>query len=123
MHCADRNKLHQLLSVSKLKVKKIKISYQIGSSGFRFRETVLMRTNFKFQIVQNMVMNNNNNNNNNNKMAIKVVITGLPQAGDHKRNDCEGDPFQHLSAKSADSREQPAEKRITATYIVSFSDA
>jgi hypothetical protein len=34
------------------------ISYQISGGGFRFREAVLMRTNFKFQIVRNKIMNN-----------------------------------------------------------------
>jgi hypothetical protein len=58
MHFAYQNKWHQLVSVSRLKVKKIKISYQIGGGGFRFREAVLMSTNLKFQIVRNMIMNN-----------------------------------------------------------------
>jgi hypothetical protein len=33
------------------------MSYQIGGGGFRFREAVLMRANFKFQIMRDMIMN------------------------------------------------------------------
>jgi hypothetical protein len=57
MHCYDK-KLDQLFSYLEptKEENKVDINNQIGAGRFRFREAMLIKTNFTLQIMQNIFM-------------------------------------------------------------------
>ena len=55
-HCWSQNRWHQPVAENKQAEYKIKMSNKIGSSRFRFDESVLTGIEFGFQIVWNMLM-------------------------------------------------------------------
>jgi hypothetical protein len=47
--------------IAYIKTNEINISYQINDGRFRFRGAVLIRPNFKLQIMRRIIINNSNN--------------------------------------------------------------